>query len=111
MEGRGYVPDLLVRVWDPLAQPPRYADTLHDVKTIHAQRDPAATTAYAYSGDMSVDKTNESAEQLTLSTCPTSAHRVHHATRATSAILLVNDKKKGGAKGSGGPLEAHRGSD
>ena len=54
MEGRGYVPDLLVRVWDSSAQPPRYIDTLHDVKTLHAQRNPAATSAY--SNNMSVDK-------------------------------------------------------
>ena len=43
---RGYVPDILIRLMDTSARPPRHVDRLFDVKTLHVRQNPEADVAY-----------------------------------------------------------------
>ena len=45
--GRGYIPDLQIRLRDAAANPPRFLDRLFDVKTLHVRQDPSVPTAYS----------------------------------------------------------------
>ncbi|GHP02328.1 hypothetical protein PPROV_000108500 [Pycnococcus provasolii] len=43
---RGYVPDILIRLMDTSARPPRHVDRLFDVKTLHVRQNPEYSGAY-----------------------------------------------------------------
>ena len=55
--GRGYIPDLQIRLRDTDASPPRLVDRLFDIKTLHVRQNPEHPEAYT--AGMTVDRRAE----------------------------------------------------
>ncbi|XRB11148.1 hypothetical protein RI054_02g09630 [Pseudoscourfieldia marina] len=82
---RGYVPDILIRLMDTSARPPRHVDRLFDVKTLHVRQNPEADVAYTNNINVEqralavhtlIERQIRQADHdyLGTPTCPSSAH-------------------------------------